>query len=175
MLINAHQTYYQKLKPYCKGKLLMLGNHGSEIGPGQAVFECEEYRTLDLDGGDYNVDLTKNTEKLDLQWDTVFNLGTIEHIWDIHSAYCNAARMVKVGGYFINVAPVGVDFIDHGIHLTSADALMLFFTLNGFDMLEYWTSDNVNLWFVAKKKFHITRFTCPQQVWTNGYKPVKIG
>ena len=154
--------------------MLILGNHGSEIGPGKAVFNCRDYKTLDIDNGDYAIDLTGDTSFLNQKWDTVFNLGTIEHIWDAHRAYCNAIQMVKVGGYFINHAPVGVDFVDHGIHLTSPAALLSFFKINGFEIIDHFNSDNVIQWIVAKKLEHRTSFLAPQQVWTNGWKPETI-
>jgi len=167
MLIKEHHLFYTKLRPYCTGKMLMLGRQDSEIGDAQTVFGSTEYKTLDLDNGDYNVDLQDDLSHMDQQWDTVFNLGTIEHVWDAHKAYSNAARMVKVGGYFIGHAPVE-NYNNHGIHVTNADAILSFFKLNGFEIVETWKSDSTLLWHVARKISHQTLFTPPQQVFTWG-------
>ena len=168
MLIKKHLEHYKRIKPYCTGKtMLMLGNQYSKIGHASDLFEVSEYKTLDPDGGDYTNDVQTDLSFMDQQWDIVFNLGTIEHVWDIHSAYSNTARLVKVGGYYVGHAPVE-NYNNHGIHVTNANAILTFFEINGFDLVDHWTSDSTILWHIAKKITHQTEFQRPQQVWVNG-------
>jgi 2-polyprenyl-3-methyl-5-hydroxy-6-metoxy-1,4-benzoquinol methylase len=167
MLIKKHLEYYKKLKPYCTGKMLMLGNQYSKVGNAKDLFQCKEYKTLDPDGGDFLYDIQSDLSSMDEQWDTVFNLGTLEHVWDAHRGYGNAARMVKVGGYFIGHAPVE-NYNNHGIHVTNCNAILTFFKINGFKIVDYWKSDSVLLWHIAEKITHQTEFRRPQQVWIDG-------
>lgn len=167
MLIQNHLHHYQRLAPYCTGKMLMLGNQYTNVGPATSIFPCTEYKTLDPDGGNFAVDIQDDLSHMDQMWDTVFNLGTLEHVWDVHTAYGNSARMVKVGGYFIGHAPVE-NYNNHGIHVTHSEAILKFFELNGFEIVDSWKSDSVLLWHVARKIKHKTTFLRPQQVWIAG-------
>lgn len=167
MIASRHVDHYNRLKPYCSGKMLMLGNQDTEVGPPKDFFQCEEYKTLDPDRGDFPLDIQEDLSHMDQMWDTVFNLGTLEHVWDAHRAYSNSARMVRVGGYFIGHAPVE-NYNNHGIHVTNSKAILDFFNINGFETIDSWKSDSVLLWHVAKKITHQTEFERPQQVWTNG-------
>lgn len=168
MLIKQHLHHYQRIKPYCASKsMLMLGNQYTKVGPAAELFELSKYKTLDPDGGDYAIDIQSDLSFMDQQWDVVFNLGTIEHVWDVHRAYSNSARLVKVDGYYIGHAPVE-NYNNHGIHVTNAKAILKFFEMNGFEMVEHWTSDSVILWHVARKIKHVTEFVRPQQVWIDG-------
>ena len=54
------------------------------------------YEELDLDGGDLRLDLNKNLVELSQKFDIVFNLGTIEHVWNVHNAWANALRATEV-------------------------------------------------------------------------------
>jgi len=167
MLIRKHIDHYNRLKSYCTGKMLMLGNQYTNVGPATELFPCTEYKTLDPDGGDFPLDIQGDLSSMDEMWDTVFNLGTLEHVWDVHKAYGNAARMIKVGGYFIGHAPVE-NYNNHGIHVTNSEAILRFFSINGFEIVDSWKSDSVLLWHVAKKITHQTEFIRPQQVWIDG-------
>lgn len=174
-LLAQHITYYDRLKPYTKGgRMLMLGNqyNHTNLNPND-LFGTIEYKTLDPDGGDYTNDIQSDLSFMEQQWDSVFNLGTLEHIWDIHTGYSNAAKLVKVGGYFIGHAPVE-NYPNHGVHVTTGDAIIKFFQINGFEHVHEFSYVDHRpvagriLWHVAKKIEHVTEFKRPQQVWVNG-------
>lgn len=168
MLIKKHLEHYNRIKPYCTGKsMLMLGNQYTKIGPAKEFFNLNEYKTLDPDNGDYTLDIQSDLSSMNEYWDIVFNLGTLEHVWDIHTAYCNSAKMIKVGGLFIGHAPVEY-YDNHGIHVTNSNAILRFFSINGFEIVDYWKSDSTILWHIAKKITHQTDFIRPQQVWIDG-------
>ena len=166
MLIEKDIFNYQKIKPYCKGSMLMLGHQLSEIGDPKEFFECCEYKTLDPDGGHYQLDLNSDLSFLDHSFDVVVNIGTIEHVWNVHQAYSNAARMVKVNGYYIGHAPVE-NWPNHGMHITTADAIERFFELNYFTVLDSWKDVDIH-WMIAKKTLHTTHFRYPQKIWDRG-------
>lgn len=174
-LVSMHDPYYDKLKPYTKGgRMLMLGNQDNQTGrhPNK-LFDTIEYKTLDPDGGDYQLDIQSDLSFMEQQWDVVFNLGTLEHVWDVHLAYSNALKLVKVGGYFIGHAPVE-GYANHGVHVTSAEAIQTFLRLNGFEDVIHFSYvthvpwDGKIFWNVARKIEHVTEFKRPQQVWING-------
>ena len=118
--------------------MLMLGNQECRIdGAAQEFFGVDDYTTLDPDGGDIEEDLTQWVP--DRKYQTVFNLGTIEHIWDAHKAFSVAASAVEIGGAFIHHAPAG-GYEGHGVHVTDWRMTRRFFEQNGFDIGDIWFS-----------------------------------
>jgi hypothetical protein len=94
----------------------------------------------------------------------VFNLGTIEHCWDMHRAWSNALRAVAVGGSFLTHSPVGGwlgadGALNHGVHMTAPDAICRFLDQNGFVVLDKWLTRWRNrgalFWLRAEKLQHI--------------------
>ncbi len=159
--------------------MLMLGNQEDKTG--EARFLFGEYQTLDPDGGDIRADLAGDLSEHFERFACVYNMGTIEHIWDCHRAWSNAARMTKVGGYLVSHSPVG-GFQNHGIHVTTDRYILDFLRLNGFLIVDDWltTSEgepvntvnrdgrDVCLWLVAQKTQSVGYFTAPQQVYEGG-------
>lgn len=174
-LLEQQIMYYEKLKPYTTGgRMLMLGNqyNHTKKNPNE-LFGTTEYKTLDPDEGDYLNDVQSDLSFMNQQWDSVFNLGTLEHVWDIHTAYSNAAKLVKVGGYFIGHAPVE-NYPNHGVHITHKDAIKTFFSINGFQhVMEFsYVVPGLDggriLWHIEQKIEHVTEFKRPQQIWVKG-------
>jgi 2-polyprenyl-3-methyl-5-hydroxy-6-metoxy-1,4-benzoquinol methylase len=150
--------------------MLMLGNQYSYVGDLKKFFQCEEYKSLDPDGGDFLYDIQDDLSFMYEQWDCVFNLGTLEHVWDVHLAYSNAAKLIKVGGFFIGHTPIHGHH-EHGVHITTPKAILKFFEINGFENIKHWdhgTHQGVVMWHVAQKITHQLEFKRPQQVWVNG-------
>ena len=181
MIIKEHIASYNRMKPYCREPMLMLGNQENRCGYDFGV----KYTTLDPDEGDISWDL--NIE-IPPEWagfyGTVYNLGTLEHVWDVHRAHVNAARMVKVGGNYLHHGPAA-GYENHGIHITDWRMLLKFFKMNGFKILEYWFTlqdgafcsppvrncrQNILLCFIAKKAVSVETFHCPQQIFKSGIK-----
>ncbi len=163
-------------------KMLMLGNQQNSSGK---TFPCA-YETLDPDGGTYRHDLSDHfeTDSLREAFRTVFNLGTIEHIWDAHNAYVNSANMVVLGGHFLGHSPVA-GWEGHGIHVTESRFILDFFRLNGFVILDHWLTTaagnpcaavirnggkSVLLWFVARRDVIVGQWKKPSQVYAKGVK-----
>lgn len=174
MILPEHLEHHRRIRKHARGRMLMLGNQENKTGiEAKELFGISEYSTLDPDGGDLTLDLG-NPIALDQAYDTVFNLGTIEHVWDVHTAWSNAARMVKVDGHFLNHSPVA-GYRDHGIHVTEEAFIRQFFLINGFFIADAWTTDSARgrlAWMVARKVEHTTEFQKPQQTFKHGRKTI---
>lgn len=178
MILPEHLRHHERLGVF-KAPMLMLGAQEDHTGVGRRVFG--EYTSLDPDGGDIRADLAGDLSDLYGRYETVYNLGTIEHLWDCHAAYCNAARMVCVGGHFMGHSPVG-GYENHGVHVTGHRFILDFFRINGFEIIQWWLTDkdgngvtsvergggNVLLWFAARKITDVVEFKRPQQRFENG-------
>ena len=83
MILPEHLPYFELIRRTgaYQSPFLMLGNQECRIeGTPQEFFEVDDYTTLDPDGGDIQADLTQWVP--DRQYNTVFNLGTIEKTWE---------------------------------------------------------------------------------------------
>lgn len=184
MILPEHLPYFELIRRTgaYQSPFLMLGNQECRIeGTPQEFFEVDDYTTLDPDGGDIQADLTQWVP--DRQYNTVFNLGTIEHIWDVHRAFCTAISAVAIGGYFVHHAPAG-GYEGHGIHVTDWYTVRDFFKLNGFEVRQIWFSDQQGgeisvpmrdkgqqiFWMVAQKIEEVSEYTAPQQTFSAGRK-----
>lgn len=184
MILREHIPSYERLAPFMKPDMLMLGR---QINTSGWKFPCE-FKTLDPDKGDYDVDLGEPKGACDLHLDgkfqTVFNLGTLEHVWDIHQAYVNAASMVASGGFFLGQSPVA-GWEGHGIHVTDWKFVRAFFMSNGFVIREQWFTTqagnaceapkrncgkSILYWFIAAR-LSIIDFAKPSQIYKEGVKP----
>lgn len=167
-----HVRDLERLGKYISPPMLMLGRTDINV-PAYATahdffrrWVGDEYDDLDLDDGDYGLDLNEDIG-LSETHRTVFNLGTLEHVWNAHNAWANALRAVKVGGHFLTHSPV-VGYRNHGLHLTSAPAIRAFVSKNGFDIVEEWTTRREVgelLWLVAAKRCHIEALGDYEPAW----------
>lgn len=184
MIVKDHVASYERLRRYCLSPMLMLGRQSNTCG-----FDFgTPYRTLDPDGGDYPIDITAIGPDLPKTFGTVFDLGTLEHVWNTHAAYINAADCVRRDGFFLGQTPVA-GWEGHGIHVTSAWAVQDFFALNGFKLLDVWYTTqagapyiesikrncgkSILMWYVAQRATIVDEWRAPSQVYENGAKPAR--
>ena len=86
------------------------------------------------------------------EYDTVMDLGTIEHVFNISQALNNMIRLCKKGGQILHVSP-GNNFCGHGFWQISPE---LFFSLysekNGFKDTEVFVASRKrkNTWYKVK-------------------------
>jgi hypothetical protein len=175
-IVNHHKMHYERLLPYTRDRsMLMLGatTIHPQFYPPEEWFGLTSYQSLDPDGGDITRSLTEDLSDMYEQFGVVWNLGTIEHIWDVHSAYSNAAKLVEVGGYFIGHAPV-VKYRGHGICVAEDSAIMAFFAKNGFEHVEHWhmaSQLGEIMWHVEKKvESRLGDLDHPTQIFDNNKK-----
>ena len=188
MSIHPHNLPdLERFGEYYSPPMLMLGATGSTIPECPmaqdyfAKWVGGDYHDLDLDGGDLALDLNNDLASLSASYQTVFNLGTIEHVWDTNHAWANALRAVKIGGHFLTHSPVS-GYRNHGLHITTAPAIRAFVSKNGFTILDDWITRRVTpsgtevgelLWLAAVKDRHIedlTDFAPAWQVYEAGEK-----
>jgi hypothetical protein len=87
----------------------------------------------DYEGATLLLDLNHAVkEALYNQFDTILDIGTLEHLFDVPTALANLTKMLKVGGELILVLPAS-NSIDHGFYSFSPTLLFDYFKANGFD------------------------------------------
>ena len=173
--------------------MLMLGRQSGRIqGYDGAAdlfrrrYGIGKYVELDLfsERASLRLDLNDDLVGLSACYGTVVNIGTLEHVWDVHRAWANSLRAVRVGGHFVTFSPV-VGFDGHGIHVTGAEWIRAFVSPNGFSIVDEWKENKPNgrfkipkertaLWLAAQKIRHVgslDAFVKPQQIYKKGSTP----
>lgn len=142
--------------------------------------------TLDLfdNKADLQIDLNYPvSKKMYEKYNTLIDIGNLEHIFDTRQALENCLRMVKVGGTYFLHTPVN-GYFKHGLHTFNPEGLIGALKLNGFKIVYEGYSTvkgtpikdpsvgkNVILWLVAKKLKGVDKFVIPQQgFWDRYYK-----
>jgi len=100
------------------------------------LFGANEVHVADVspyENPDFLIDLNYEIDdsKLLGRFDTIVDIGTLEHIFDINSALSNIVRLLKVGGKIITVVPAS-NAIDHGFYSFSPTLFYDYFGDNGF-------------------------------------------
>lgn len=127
MILPEHIHCFDKLRKFYVSPMLLLGDQ-QYVVPYDFGNICIE--TLDIMGTpDIIQDLTKDVFHLGL-YVTVFNLGTLEHIWDVNTAWKNALSLSSM--YFITCSPVA-GWEDHCCHITSYQSIDTFLHNSGFE------------------------------------------
>jgi SAM-dependent methyltransferase len=73
------------------------------------------------------------------RWHVVYDGGTLEHVFDVATAFRNIHTMLKPGGLVIHESPTN-NFVDHGFWQLNPTALFDFYSANGYEILEAWIS-----------------------------------
>lgn len=71
------------------------------------------------------------------RWDVVFDGGTLEHVFDVATAFRNIHLMVKPGGLAIHENPTN-HYVDHGFWQINPTVLFDFYSANGYEILGAW-------------------------------------
>jgi SAM-dependent methyltransferase len=71
------------------------------------------------------------------RWNVVYDGGTLEHVFDLATAFRNIHLMLKPGGLAIHENPTN-NFVDHGFWQLNPTALLDFYSTNGYEILEAW-------------------------------------
>lgn len=109
------------------------------------------------------------------KYNVVFDIGSLEHVFDTRRCLENCLRMVRVGGVYVLVTAVN-GYFDHGLHVLNPIAIKGTLELNNFQIiyLKFSTpygniikdpsrGENIIIWIVAKKLKSIDKFAIPQQ------------
>lgn len=87
------------------------------------------------------------------KYQTVFDGGCLEHLFDVPQALKNIGSMLMPGGQILHVTTAN-NFCGHGFYQFSADFFFSVYTkANGFDYVEVWFADltNNDHWFKVDK------------------------
>ncbi|MBI9077610.1 MAG: methyltransferase domain-containing protein [Desulfatibacillum sp.] len=84
-------------------------------------------------------------ETLANSYDLVFEHGTLEHIFDIKTAFENIIRMVKVGGTIFHLAPL--DLVNHGFYNFSPTLYYDIYRVNGFMPVTFFMAESPEKWW----------------------------
>lgn len=109
------------------------------------------------------------------KYDSLIDIGSLEHIFDTKQALENCMKMVKVGGYYLLHTVVN-GLSSHGLHTFNHLGLIDAFKLNGFDIkyLKYGSfrgviinspeqSVDASIWLIGQKTKKNETFVVPQQ------------
>lgn len=126
---------------YCEK--LFLGYFGAT--------EVDSIDASNYEGASILHDMNKPVvENLHNQYDTVFDGGTLEHVFNIKQAFENVSNMCKLGGQILHVLPAN-NQCGHGFYQFSPE---LFFSLysedNGYKDTEVEIGDPNNIQFYQK-------------------------
>jgi SAM-dependent methyltransferase len=105
------------------------------------VFGYDQYTCIDAaEGPGVKVsDLSKNLREFYgfvESFDMVTNLGTLEHVFDIATAFRNAHDLSKVGGYMIHVLPSNCN-INHGYYCVQPRMIENLCATNNYTICEF--------------------------------------
>lgn len=106
----------------------------------------------DYENPDYVFDLNEPVgSEYENRFDIIFDIGTMEHVFDVPTALENTIRMLKPGGCVILGYPAS-NAIDHGFYSFSPTLLFDFFTANGFSDFRCFLAEGSchNLYLKAK-------------------------
>jgi hypothetical protein len=112
----------------------------------------------------------------------VFDIGSIEHVFDTRQCLESCLRMVRAGGHYF-VVTVVKGYLRHGFHAFHPDLLGQALTANGFEvpytrfsskagapLTEPDDADDALIWIVGRKTRPLEQFQIPQQpVWAEYY------
>ncbi|WP_028314965.1 methyltransferase domain-containing protein [Desulfatibacillum aliphaticivorans] len=94
-------------------------------------------------------------------YDLVFEHGTLEHIFDIKTAFANIVRMLKVGGTVFHLAPL--DLVNHGFYNFSPTLYYDVYRKNGFSPVTFFMAESPERWwkdpnfYYEKMEFEVGR------------------
>jgi SAM-dependent methyltransferase len=104
---------------------------------------------------DFILDLNNLIEEPSLlgRFDTIVDVGTIEHVFDVNCALSNIVNMLKVGGRVMIIVPAS-NAIDHGFYSYSPTLFFDYFSENGFSDFSCYLRESSFLVHEKKSKLY---------------------
>jgi hypothetical protein len=96
------------------------------------------------------------SENLKNHFSVIFDGGTIEHIFNIPTAFKNCMQMLKIGGHYLSVTPAN-NMFGHGFYQFSPELFYsLFSRRNGFEVKKVMLIvDGVKDWYEVLNPAHV--------------------
>lgn len=203
-IMKCHIPYFTDIlgiKKFVKNPVLVFGYHSCRYENASDIpfnfrgstfhdiltknYGIDEIKILDLfdSRADLQIDMNNPVNK---EWheyfNTVIDVGSIEHVFDTKQCLWNLFSLVQTGGHLMIVTPCK-GYFRHGIHTFCPNTFASAFQINGFDICykTFSTLDgkrisepndetDVLIWIGAKKIKHVDKFTNPQQErWAKQY------
>ncbi|MBI3563089.1 MAG: hypothetical protein HY080_15375 [Gammaproteobacteria bacterium] len=97
--------------------------------------ECKALDASSYEDADYVFDLNRidTPEALVDRWDTIFDGGTIEHVFHLPNALSNIFRLLRIGGRVVHIAPSS-NHIDHGFYMFSPTFFWDYYNANNYEI-----------------------------------------
>lgn len=104
---------------------------------------------------DMNLPISSNFNN---QYDLVVDSGTLEHIFNFPQALMNISNILKVGGIAYHFLPACA-WLEHGFSQFSAEALMSWYKINGYEMLyAYYSMQAIDLDYYSDESLNQENF-----------------
>jgi SAM-dependent methyltransferase len=105
---------------------------------------------------DFIIDLNKPVDPAHYnQFDVIMDAGTLEHVFDVATAFDNVNRMLRVGGNVVIFVPAS-NAIDHGFYSFSPTLFFDYFGDNGYSQMSCYLIEGSP--FLYEKKCRVFRY-----------------
>jgi len=123
---NEIRVWHKSTLPKIYDALYLLEHHGFEV----TIFDTFSHRNIET-----IVDLNEPiSEEFFNKFDLIIDTGTLEHCFNVGTAFKNVCSTVKVGGIFMTAAPMTK--LNHGYWNFGTIVHYDGFTQNGFEILD---------------------------------------
>ena len=121
---------------------------------------CEQVESADIsdwEGADHIFDLNLPVPaELRGRFDTVFEAGTLQHVFDLPQVFANLHALLREGGRIIHGMAPSTNHVDHGFYMFSPTLFHDFYTANGWRIDAEYFFEFFPYWF--RGRFHSTRW-----------------
>ncbi len=119
---------------------------------------CERVESADVsdwEGADHILDLNLPLPAgLAGRYDTVFEAGTLQHIFDLPQVFANIHALLREGGRVIHGMAPSTNHVDHGFYMFSPTLFHDFYAANGWRIEAEYFFEFFPFWF--RGRFHST-------------------
>ncbi len=119
---------------------------------------CERVESADVsnwEGADHLFDLNLPVPpELAGRFDTVFEAGTLQHVFDLPQVFANLHALLRAGGRMIHGMAPSNNHVDHGFYMFSPTLFHDFYTANGWRIEASYFFEFFPYWF--RGRFHST-------------------
>lgn len=119
---------------------------------------CETVESADVsdwEGVDHLLDLNLPIPPaLAARYDTVFEAGTIQHVFDLPQVFANLHALLKEGGRVVHGMAPSTNHVDHGFYMFSPTLFHDFYTANGWRIEAEYFFEFFPFWY--RRRFEST-------------------
>ncbi len=102
-----------------------------------SMLGIQEYQDIDINGrADLQIDMSNTLPSaMYASAASIFELGTLEHIFNVAEGFRNVHRLLRKGGTVIHCSPVSM--YDHGFYNFNPVLFWEFYRANGYEILDH--------------------------------------